>query len=100
MAISRRRACPGVWAETAILYRDEGSSRDLSGASPAARLSAAGGLSVMALNVVVSGTGFMGREVLAAIAREPDLEPVGIIEKFAAQDYMSVPGLDGLVPMS
>ena len=27
------------------------------------------------ISVVVSGTGFMGREVLAAVTREPDLEP-------------------------
>ncbi len=54
----------------------------------------------MAISVVVSGTGFMGREVLAAVAREPDLEPVGVIEKFANQDYLSVPGIEGLMPMS
>ena len=35
------------------------------------------------LRVVVSGTGFMGREVLAAVAREADLEPVGVLEKFS-----------------
>src|SRR4051794_2506707 len=53
----------------------------------------------MAISIVVSGTGFMGREILAAVAREPDLEPVGVIEKFATQDYLSVPGIDGLMPM-
>jgi 4-hydroxy-tetrahydrodipicolinate reductase len=54
----------------------------------------------MAISVVVSGTGFMGREVLAAVAREEDLDPVGVIEKFATQDIMPVPGQDRLIPMS
>jgi 4-hydroxy-tetrahydrodipicolinate reductase len=54
----------------------------------------------MPLGIVVSGTGFMGREVLAAVSREDDLEPVGVIEKFAANDVISVPGDGGLIPMS
>ncbi|HLF79480.1 MAG TPA: 4-hydroxy-tetrahydrodipicolinate reductase [Dehalococcoidia bacterium] len=54
----------------------------------------------MAISVAVSGSGFMGKEVLAAVSREDDLEPVGIIEKFATQEYVSVPGHDGLIPMS
>jgi 4-hydroxy-tetrahydrodipicolinate reductase len=52
------------------------------------------------IRVVVSGSGFMGREVLAAISREPDLEPVGVIEKLSKEDFVSVPGRDALVPMS
>jgi 4-hydroxy-tetrahydrodipicolinate reductase len=51
------------------------------------------------IKVVVSGSGYMGREVLAALHREVDLEPVGVIEKFAATDSMPRPG-GGLVPMS
>ena len=43
------------------------------------------------ISVVVSGTGFMGREVLAAVSREDDLEPVGVIEKFASEEFVSLP---------
>lgn len=52
------------------------------------------------LRVVVSGTGFMGREVLAAVSREPDLQPVGVIEKFAQDDSVALPGGEGRVPLS
>src|SRR3990172_12905658 len=55
---------------------------------------------VMAIRVVVSGTGKMGREVRAAVCREPDLEPVGVIEKFSAEEYLSLPDGSGLVPFS
>ncbi len=51
------------------------------------------------IRVVVAGTGFMGREVLAAVSREPDLEPVGVIEKLSDQDAIDLPG-GGSVPMS
>lgn len=51
------------------------------------------------IRVAVSGTGHMGREVLAALCREPDLEPVGVLEKFSREDYMSVPDGSGLVPL-
>lgn len=50
--------------------------------------------------VVVAGTGFMGREVLAAIAREPDLQPVGVIEKLSPEDTLPVPGHNTRIPMS
>src|SRR5689334_13031219 len=53
------------------------------------------------LRIVVSGTGFMGREVLAAVAREEGLEPVGVIEKFSDETSIAVPGGEGArVPMS
>lgn len=52
------------------------------------------------LRVVVSGTGFMGREVLAAVEREEDLEPVGVIEKFATVDLLSIPGAANPIPVS
>jgi len=52
------------------------------------------------IRVVVSGTGFMGREVLAAVSREPDLEPVGVIEKFAQADSLPLPGGEGQIPLS
>ena len=52
------------------------------------------------IRVVVSGTGFMGREVLAAVCREPDLEPAGVIEKFANGETIALPGGSGEVPVS
>jgi 4-hydroxy-tetrahydrodipicolinate reductase len=53
------------------------------------------------LRVVVSGTGFMGREVLAAVARETDLEPVGVLEKFSDETEVAVPGIElARLPMS
>jgi 4-hydroxy-tetrahydrodipicolinate reductase len=45
----------------------------------------------MAIRVVVSGTGNMGREVLAAVARERDMEPVGVLEKFFEGDELVAP---------
>jgi 4-hydroxy-tetrahydrodipicolinate reductase len=53
----------------------------------------------MPIRVVVSGTGNMGREVLAALAREPDMEPVGVLEKFAQGDTFDAPGT-GALPIS
>jgi 4-hydroxy-tetrahydrodipicolinate reductase len=51
------------------------------------------------IGVVVSGTGFMGREVLAAVAREADMEPLGVVEKFSQADSASLP--DGrAIPLS
>ena len=52
----------------------------------------------MAIRVAVSGTGNMGREVLRAICRDPDLEPVGVLEKFSSEDVLSLPDSSGLVP--
>ncbi len=51
------------------------------------------------IRVVVSGTGKMGREILAALCREPDLEPVGVLEKFSAEEFVSLPDGTGLVPL-
>jgi 4-hydroxy-tetrahydrodipicolinate reductase len=51
------------------------------------------------IRVVVSGSGYMGREVLAALVGEPDLEPVGVIEKFSTESAASLPG-GGSIPMS
>jgi 4-hydroxy-tetrahydrodipicolinate reductase len=48
--------------------------------------------------VVVCGTGYMGREVLAAVGREPDLVPVGVIEKFAESGVVELP-VGGSVPL-
>ena len=52
-----------------------------------------------AIRVLISGTGHMGQEVLAAVAREPDLEPVGVLEKFSQEDSLSLPDGSGLIPM-
>jgi len=52
------------------------------------------------ISVVVSGTGFMGREVLAAVSREEDMQPVGVIEKFSREEFVSLPTGGGLVPLS
>ncbi len=52
----------------------------------------------MPIKVVVSGTGNMGREVLATACREPDLEPVGVLERWTHEEYLSLPDGSGLVP--
>ena len=54
----------------------------------------------MAIRIVVSGTGNMGREVLAAVAREPDMEPVGVLEKFSSEEVIALPDGTGTVPLS
>jgi 4-hydroxy-tetrahydrodipicolinate reductase len=52
-----------------------------------------------AIRVVVSGTGNMGREVLAALCREADVEPVGVLEKFSKEEFLSLPDGSGLIPL-
>src|SRR3990172_1871796 len=52
----------------------------------------------MPIKVVVSGTGKMGRQVLAAVSAEPDLEPVGVLSHVAGEEYLSLPDGSGLVP--
>jgi 4-hydroxy-tetrahydrodipicolinate reductase len=42
----------------------------------------------------------MGQEVLAAVCREADLEPAGVIEKYATETSVALPGSTGSVPMS
>ena len=54
----------------------------------------------MPIKVAVSGTGKMGREVLLAVCREPDLEPVGVLARSAAEEYLSLPDGLGLVPFA
>ena len=53
----------------------------------------------MATKVLVSGSGKMGREVLAAVVREPDMDPVGCVDLLSGEEYISVPGSD-LIPFS
>jgi 4-hydroxy-tetrahydrodipicolinate reductase len=50
--------------------------------------------------VVVSGTGKMGRQVLEAVCAEPDLEPVGVLDRVRGEEYLSLPDGSGLVPFS
>ena len=52
----------------------------------------------MPVKVVVSGTGKMGRQALAAVCAEPDLEPVGVLSRVAGEEYLSLPDGSGLVP--
>ena len=52
----------------------------------------------MAIRVLVSGNGKMGREVLATICREEDLEPVGVVDLFAGEEYISLPVGSALIP--
>src|SRR3972149_11111190 len=52
----------------------------------------------MSIKVLVSGTGRMGQEVPAALCREADLEPVGVIDLFAREEFLSLPDGSGLVP--
>jgi 4-hydroxy-tetrahydrodipicolinate reductase len=40
----------------------------------------------------------MGREVLQALCRHPDLEPVGVVSRSASEEYLSLPDGSGLVP--
>jgi len=53
----------------------------------------------MTIRVVVSGTGNMGRAVLDGVARAPDMEPVGVLEKFAEGETFPLPG-GGALPIS
>lgn len=52
----------------------------------------------MAIRVLVSGSGKMGREVLAAVCRAEDLEPAGVVDLFAKGDSIELPDGSGVVP--
>src|SRR5688500_13370508 len=52
------------------------------------------------IRVAVSGSGFMGHEILAALCREPNFEPIGVIEKFSDEDSFTLPDGSGQIPMS
>ena len=54
----------------------------------------------MSTKIVVSGTGKMGRQVLEAVCAEPDLEPVGVLDCVAGEEYLSLPDGSGLIPFS
>ncbi len=52
----------------------------------------------MGIRVLVSGSGQMGREVLAAVCREEGLDPVGVVDLFAKGDSVPLPDGSGAVP--
>ncbi len=53
------------------------------------------------IKVVVHGAlGRMGKDVLNALGREPDMEPVGVVDLLASEDYLSLPDGSGLIPLS
>lgn len=53
------------------------------------------------IKVVVTGaSGKMPREVLAALCKDPELEPVGAASRKAGEDYLSLPDGSGLIPLS
>jgi 4-hydroxy-tetrahydrodipicolinate reductase len=51
------------------------------------------------IRVAVSGSGRMGREVLAALCRTPGVRPVGVLAR-SAGDEMPLPDGSGAVPLS
>jgi 4-hydroxy-tetrahydrodipicolinate reductase len=53
----------------------------------------------MTLHVLVSGSGKMGREILAALSREADLEAVGVVDGLAEGDSIALPDGGGKVPL-
>jgi 4-hydroxy-tetrahydrodipicolinate reductase len=52
----------------------------------------------MAIRILVSGSGKMGREVLAAVCREEDLEPAGVVDAFATGETISLSDGSGAIP--
>jgi 4-hydroxy-tetrahydrodipicolinate reductase len=50
------------------------------------------------LRAIVCGTGRMGREVLAGVAKQPDMRVVGVLEKFANDSSVPLPD-GGSVPL-
>jgi len=53
----------------------------------------------MTIRVAVSGSGNMGREVLAGVLAAADMEPVGVLEKLSTERTLALPGGPTL-PMS
>ncbi|MFC1984772.1 4-hydroxy-tetrahydrodipicolinate reductase [Chloroflexota bacterium] len=53
------------------------------------------------VKVVVNGaSGKMGREVLKALCREPEMQAVGAVELQASEDYLLLPDGSGTIPFS
>ncbi|HZK66425.1 MAG TPA: 4-hydroxy-tetrahydrodipicolinate reductase [Chloroflexota bacterium] len=54
-----------------------------------------------AIKVVVSGAlGRMGKEVVSAVCGDPELDMAGAVDKKATEEYLSLPGGMGLIPIS
>jgi 4-hydroxy-tetrahydrodipicolinate reductase len=53
----------------------------------------------MTIRVAISGSGRMGREVLAALQSAKNLEPVGVVDALATADSMPFPDGSGSVPL-
>ncbi len=53
-----------------------------------------------AIRIVVSGTGAMGREVLAAVTAEDDMQATGVVEKFSTEPEIALPDGRGRIPLS
>src|SRR5512142_2712669 len=53
------------------------------------------------IKVVVAGAmGRMGKEVVAAVCADPELDMAGAVDKKAVEEYLSLPGGLGLIPIS
>lgn len=50
------------------------------------------------IKVLVSGSGKMGREVLSAVAQQPDMEAGGCVDGLTHEEWISVPGIGELLP--
>jgi 4-hydroxy-tetrahydrodipicolinate reductase len=53
----------------------------------------------MSIRVLVSGSGRMGREVLAALQDAKDMEPVGAVDALATSDSWVLPDGSGSIPL-
>ncbi|MGH3119373.1 MAG: 4-hydroxy-tetrahydrodipicolinate reductase [Gaiellales bacterium] len=54
----------------------------------------------MTIRVLISGSGKMGREVLATVCREEGLEPAAVVDLYADTDSIPLPDGSGAVPFS
>ena len=53
------------------------------------------------IRVAVQGAlGRMGQEIIATLAKEPDMLPVGGADNFAKEDSLALPGGSGTIPLS
>ncbi len=53
------------------------------------------------IRVAVQGAlGRMGQEIIATLAKEPDMLPVGGVDKFAKDATLAIPGPSGEIPLS
>ena len=51
------------------------------------------------IRVLVSGNGKMGREVLAAVYAQPDMQPIGVVDGLASEGSITLPDGSGNVPL-